>query len=89
MCEQTVGGIVLTDTKTRLKNITKKEQELREIEQILIERTQIQTALLKLNSSTQGRKILKGAGMTGLIKASEQEYDIHRSMIFDVLKERY
>lgn len=52
-------------------------------------RSKIQTALLKLNDNKKGRKILKGAGMTGLIKASEQEYDIHRSIIYDVLKERY
>ena len=52
-------------------------------------REQIRTALLKLNNNDKGKKILKGAGMSGIVQASEQEYDTHRSIILDVLKEQY
>lgn len=50
---------------------------------------QIQSSLLKLNNNKEGREILKISGMSGLIKASDKEYDIHRNIINNVLKEQY
>ncbi|MBI3776659.1 MAG: phosphate/phosphite/phosphonate ABC transporter substrate-binding protein [Gammaproteobacteria bacterium] len=48
-------------------------------------RTTIQTLLSKLHESAEGREILARAQLTGLRRASDQDYDRHREIIKAVL----
>lgn len=52
-------------------------------------RDKIQQALLNLNNTPEGKKLLKGAGLTGLIKAVDAEYDPHREIANEVFGESY
>lgn len=45
------------------------------------QRQLIQNAMLSLNGSSEGRKILKRAGLTGLKKATDKDYDSTREII--------
>ena len=46
-------------------------------------------ALIMLNESSHGKKILKAAGLTGIRKVSDSDYDPHRKIIKRVLNEQY
>jgi phosphonate transport system substrate-binding protein len=52
-------------------------------------REKITKALIALNESSQGKKILKAAGLTGIRKVSDSDYDPHRKIIKRVLNEQY
>lgn len=52
-------------------------------------RERIVSSLLMLNDSRQGKKLLKGAGLTGIRAASDKDYDAHRKIIKRVLGEDY
>ncbi|MDB5812287.1 MAG: hypothetical protein JWN94_4409 [Betaproteobacteria bacterium] len=47
-------------------------------------RNSIQTLLLDLKNSDQGWQILKTAGLTGVGKAEDKDYDPHRKMVSEV-----
>jgi phosphonate transport system substrate-binding protein len=52
-------------------------------------RDNIQQAMLKLNDTEQGKRILKNAQLTGIHIATDAEYDPHRLIIQSVLGESY
>jgi phosphonate transport system substrate-binding protein len=52
-------------------------------------RDKIQQAMLKLNDTKQGKRILKNAQLTGIRIATDAEYDPHRLIIQSVLGESY
>ncbi|MCK5360390.1 MAG: PhnD/SsuA/transferrin family substrate-binding protein, partial [Gammaproteobacteria bacterium] len=52
-------------------------------------REKIISALIMLNESRQGKKRLEAAGLTGLRKVSDSDYDPHRKIIKRVLNEQY
>jgi len=47
------------------------------------DKTRVQSALLKLNDTDVGKKILKNAGLTGVLKAKDSDYDISRKTYND------
>lgn len=47
-------------------------------------RMDIQQALLELNNSQEGKRILKQAKLSGLHIASDEEYDVHRKILLEV-----
>lgn len=49
----------------------------------------IQTLLVKLSSSTQGRNILKNIGVTNLVPAKDSDYNKHREIVSYVTGESY
>jgi phosphonate transport system substrate-binding protein len=49
----------------------------------------IRTALLALRASAEGRAILKQAKLTGLVAASDKDFDPHRRIIATVFGENY
>lgn len=49
----------------------------------------IQDAMLALNDSAEGKKILKQAKLTGLHKALDSEYNIHRKYLQEVFGDNY
>jgi len=49
-------------------------------------RASIESALLDLNNSEAGRKILSSALMTGMSKAEDKDYDAHRRMVSEVFE---
>lgn len=49
----------------------------------------IQEVLTSLGKSEEGRRILKISKLTGLIAATDAEYDHHRRIIREVLGEKY
>jgi phosphonate transport system substrate-binding protein len=53
------------------------------------QRQRIQAALASLSSSAEGRAILAKAGLTGLVVATDTEYDSARRIIQEVLNEKY
>jgi len=52
-------------------------------------RQRIQSALADLSSSAEGRDILAKAALTGLVAATNAEYDAARRIIREVLNEKY
>ena len=50
---------------------------------------QIQQALVSLKDSDEGRQILQDANLTGLLPASDADYNRHRQIISTVLGEKY
>jgi phosphonate transport system substrate-binding protein len=52
-------------------------------------REKIQSVLAKLKDTDQGREILRKAQITGLKGTRDDEYDEHRSIIWNVLRENY
>jgi phosphonate transport system substrate-binding protein len=46
-------------------------------------------ALLSLNGSNSGKKVLKAAGLTGIQEAKDMDYDEHREIIKRILDEEY
>jgi phosphonate transport system substrate-binding protein len=52
-------------------------------------RNRVVNALLSLNGSISGLKVLKSAGLTGIRSANDSEYDKHREIINRVLNEQY
>ena len=55
----------------------------------LQEQKKIQEILTSLNKSEEGRRILKISKLTGLVTATDAEYDQHRRVIREVLGEKY
>ena len=53
------------------------------------ERARIQKALLGLKSAAGGREILEAASLTGIVPATDKEYDYVRKVIRTVTAERY
>jgi ABC-type phosphate/phosphonate transport system substrate-binding protein len=51
--------------------------------------TRIQQALLALQHTGNGQKILISAGLTGFSPASDEDYDPHRRIIYRVTGEDY
>jgi phosphonate transport system substrate-binding protein len=49
----------------------------------------IQSTLSSLDETEAGKKVLSKARLTGLLVASDGDYDAHRELIADVLKEAY
>lgn len=49
----------------------------------------VKNAMLQLNNSPQGGKILKKAKLTGLLPAVDSDYDPHRRIVKEVLGEIY
>lgn len=52
-------------------------------------RKKIQDVFLSLNKTKTGKQILKQAGLTGIHKANDNSYNIHRKIVLDVLREKY
>jgi len=52
-------------------------------------RTNIQSVLINMAKASNGQKILKKAKLTGLSIATDEDYNRHRQIIFEVLGERY
>ena len=52
-------------------------------------RNRVVNALLSLNGSISGLKVLKSAGLTGIRSANDSDYDKHREIINRVLNEQY
>ncbi len=53
------------------------------------EKEKIKNSLLSLNDSSEGKSILKAAGLTGIRPAQDRDYDDHRLIIKRVLGEDY
>jgi ABC-type phosphate/phosphonate transport system substrate-binding protein len=49
----------------------------------------LQRALLQLNQTDSGKKILESARLTGFAAANDSNYDLSRRIIHEVLNERY
>ena len=49
----------------------------------------IQSLLVNLNNTSEGKKVLKSAKLDGLEKAGDLEYNPHRKIVEYVLKEKY
>jgi len=49
----------------------------------------LQKLLSGLSQSEEGRDILSKANLTGLVTASDNEYDPHRKIVYEVLGEKY
>lgn len=49
----------------------------------------LQRALLQLNQTGSGKKILESARLTGFAAANDSDYDLSRRIIHEVLNERY
>lgn len=52
-------------------------------------RDRIQKLLLALNESEEGKTILKKANLTGIHKASDKDYEIHRKYLKEVFGNKY
>jgi phosphonate transport system substrate-binding protein len=52
------------------------------------QRREIQSALADLKNSAAGREILKSAQFTGLVVATDDEYDLHRRVLREILGEQ-
>lgn len=52
-------------------------------------RDQLLSAMLKLNDSGAGKRILEQTGLTGIRTASDKDYDPHRAIVQRVQKETY
>jgi len=52
-------------------------------------RRRIQTLLIDLKNTEQGRAILEKAALSALHPATDQEFDIHRDIVLDVTHENY
>ena len=52
-------------------------------------RHKIQTVLMQLNETAEGRALLANAKLSGLRVAHDNEYNAHRRMIWEVLGEKY
>jgi len=52
-------------------------------------RANIQSVLIDMAKTSNGQKILKKAKLTGLSIATDEDYNRHRQITFDVLGERY
>lgn len=50
---------------------------------------EIKNALLSLNNTKEGKKILEGAVLTSIKPASDREYNVYRRMIREILNERF
>lgn len=49
----------------------------------------IRKLLIDLKYVDSGRKLLRKAGLTGLVRAEDREYDPHRKIVYEVLGESY
>lgn len=52
-------------------------------------RNKIQLLLSNIHNTKNGKEILKNAGLTRLHKSNNDEYNEHRKIIYDVLREKY
>ena len=52
-------------------------------------KNKIQNSLISLHKNENGRNALSDAWLTGINRATDKEYDLHREIIKDVLGESY
>jgi len=50
---------------------------------------QIAELMFNLKNTTEGKKILAKANLTGFVKATDQDFDMHRAIIYKVRGEQY